>query len=393
MSPQRPKHRVGELRPSQILLTFGVGSVVDLPSLSVMVMGLNDWNPGYSLEVNEPRLLAATRRQVGDQLKRLLTPPLPPDNPFQAGPFDESALVGIPVATFPRWVVCPSCRLLAPIGSGLFALRTDPYRPDRTRYVHQNCARAPKPPAVNPARFLVACAKGHLDEFPWVVFIHRDKPGCQGPLQFIELGVSGEAADIQVSCDTCGSQRRMVEAFDNDPKTLPPCRGRRPHLRDFEEGCTATMKAILLGASNSWFPIILSALSVPTASGELNQLVESHWAILEKAATKEVLAAFRSIGQLPAFLKYSDEQVWTAIEARRNAQGGDETASDLKAPEWQLLAEADPAKNTADFRVKVVASPSRYATSLDKVVLAERLREQRQRMVEDRKIEEWRKPL
>jgi hypothetical protein len=377
VSPERVKHRVGELRPSQILLTFGIGSVIDLPSLSVMVMGLNDWNPGYSLEVNEPRLLAAVRRQVGDQLKRLLTPPLPPENAFQAGPFDESTLVGIPVATFPRWVVCPSCRLLAPLGTGLFALRTDPYRPDRTRYVHQNCARVPKPPAVNPARFLVACTKGHLDEFPWVAFIHQDKGGCQGPLQFTELGVSGEAADIQVSCDTCGKQRRMVEAFDSDPKTLPPCRGRRPHLRDFEEGCTAAMKAILLGASNSWFPIILSALSVPTATGELSQLVESHWAILEKAATKEVLGAFRSIGQLAAFLKYSDQQIWEAIEARRNSDEADETAPDLKAPEWQLLTEADPAKNTADFRVKMVASPSRYTKTLGSVVLAERLREVR----------------
>jgi len=83
VSPQRAKHRVGELRPSQILLTFGVGSVVDLPSLSVMVMGLNDWNPGYSLEVNEPRLLAAVRRQVGDQLIRLLTPRLPPRTRFR----------------------------------------------------------------------------------------------------------------------------------------------------------------------------------------------------------------------------------------------------------------------------------------------------------------------
>jgi len=375
VSALRTRYRVGELRPSQILFTFGVGSVIDLPSLSVMVMGLNDWTSGYGLEVNEPRLLAAARRQIGDQLKRLLTPPLPPDTAIQPGPFDESALVGIPVATFPRWVVCPSCRLLAPLGSGLFALRTDPYRPDRTRYVHQSCSRAAKPPAVNPARFLVACTKGHLDEFPWVPFIHRGKPGCQGPLQFTELGVTGEAADIQVSCDACGSQRRMVEAFDNDPQTLPACRGRRPHLRDFEERCQATMKAILLGASNSWFPIVLSALDVPTASGELNQLVESNWVVLGKAVTKDVLAAFRQIGQLSAFLKYSDEQIWAAIEARRNAQGGDETTSDLKTPEWQLLAEADPTKNTANFRVKAVATPPSYAAMLDKVVLGERLRE------------------
>jgi hypothetical protein len=130
---QRPRYRVGELRPSQILLTFGVGSVVDLPSLSVMVMGLNDWDPGYCVEINEPRLLAAVQNQVGEQVQRLMSPPLPPDSPFQAGPFDESVLIGVPVASFPRWVVCPACRLLAPLSSGLFALKAEPYRPDKTR--------------------------------------------------------------------------------------------------------------------------------------------------------------------------------------------------------------------------------------------------------------------
>ena len=43
MSTGREKRRVGELRPSQVLTTFGIGSIVDLPNLSVMVMGLEDW--------------------------------------------------------------------------------------------------------------------------------------------------------------------------------------------------------------------------------------------------------------------------------------------------------------------------------------------------------------
>jgi len=43
MSTGREKPRVGELRPSQILTTFGIGSIVDLPHISVMVMGLEDW--------------------------------------------------------------------------------------------------------------------------------------------------------------------------------------------------------------------------------------------------------------------------------------------------------------------------------------------------------------
>ena len=72
----------------------------------------------------------------------------------------------MPVAPFPRWLLCPYCRLLAPIQSGLFELKLDPYRKDRSRYVHRICNKPGKPPTAVPARFLVACENGHLTIFP-----------------------------------------------------------------------------------------------------------------------------------------------------------------------------------------------------------------------------------
>ena len=38
--------RVGELRPNQLLHTYGVGAVADLPNLSVILMGLEFWDEG-----------------------------------------------------------------------------------------------------------------------------------------------------------------------------------------------------------------------------------------------------------------------------------------------------------------------------------------------------------
>ena len=35
---------VGEVRPSQALFVYGVGSIIDLPSMSVLTMGLDDWD-------------------------------------------------------------------------------------------------------------------------------------------------------------------------------------------------------------------------------------------------------------------------------------------------------------------------------------------------------------
>ena len=34
---------VGQVRPSQILWTYGPGALVDLPNLSVITMGLDYW--------------------------------------------------------------------------------------------------------------------------------------------------------------------------------------------------------------------------------------------------------------------------------------------------------------------------------------------------------------
>jgi hypothetical protein len=47
--------KVGELNPSQLLYTYGVGSIVDLPHLSVIVNGLDDWptDPSFVKEIQE----------------------------------------------------------------------------------------------------------------------------------------------------------------------------------------------------------------------------------------------------------------------------------------------------------------------------------------------------
>jgi hypothetical protein len=111
MSQSNYKYKVGELRPSQILFSFGVGAVLDLPNLSVMVMGLEDWNTQQgAVELGEQRLLAAIRRELGQQVKKLLAPPIPPEDTISGSPFDEYSRVGIPVAPFPGWMVCPRCR-------------------------------------------------------------------------------------------------------------------------------------------------------------------------------------------------------------------------------------------------------------------------------------------
>lgn len=53
----------GEIRQSQVVMTFGPGAMLDLPNHSVLVAGLDFWSKGGD-EIIEPRLT--------DKLARLL---------------------------------------------------------------------------------------------------------------------------------------------------------------------------------------------------------------------------------------------------------------------------------------------------------------------------------
>ena len=69
------KSEVGEVRPSQTLTTYGIGSLVDLPNMSVIVMGLDDWPSAQSNEIAESRLLRSAQSILGPQVTPFLTRP------------------------------------------------------------------------------------------------------------------------------------------------------------------------------------------------------------------------------------------------------------------------------------------------------------------------------
>ncbi|RRR65702.1 MAG: DUF1998 domain-containing protein [Candidatus Viridilinea halotolerans] len=376
--------RVGEVRPSQIIFSYGVGAIVDLPHLSVLVMGLDDWtvDAGLSRVIEEERLLRAVRSQLGSQVQRLLAPPAVQTGNRAIDLRNDLQRIGVPVALFPRWMLCPRCQCLAPLSDGLFTRKDDYFHPERTRYVHSGC-QTDKHPIVVPARFLVACEHGHLDDFPWVEFVHRGPTTCETQLRLIEYGPSGEARDLIVRCETCKQTRRLAEAFGEEGRArMPKCRGRRPHLRDVDpQGCDQQVRAILLGASNLWFGDTVIALAIPTESAKLAQLVANQWSSLQQIPSEQFITLMRGMKPNPFgdFIGYSDSEIWQAIVQRRaqEAQGEPDNPIDLKGREWEQFAH--PASYTAspDFRLREVAAPSGFASVLKRVVLVERLREVR----------------
>lgn len=383
MAQPTQKTRVGEVRPSQLMYTYGVGALVDLPKLSVIVTGLDDWqlNPEYCHTIAESRLLQAVQFH-SPNVERMVTPPLITDESGDTNPDAPSFYAGVPVATFPRWMVCPRCRLLAPLSSNLFKLESSLYHPDQTCYRHTSCQKWTEPEVI-PARFLAACEKGHLDDFPWVEFVHRGKEKiCESPqLRLIERGPSGEARDLEVRCENCKTSRRMSDAFGvENRKHLPECRGRRPHLRDYDvEECTLQIRPIILGASNTWFPVSLKTIAIPVSADIVMQSVEEKWAKLRNVTSIEIVAFLRSSGELGRLNQYSDQKIFGAIQAYKNQEqidGSTRKKPDLRTPEWKVFVDHDPNLNDAEnFRLRAVPPPPSASSFVKQVVLVERLRE------------------
>ena len=372
------KHRVGDVRPSQVMWSYGPGALIDLPSLSVLTLGINRWQRDQCRKITESRLLAAVQRALGPQVTQLLGPPVQVVE--NLNPFAAEAYIGMPVAPFPSWLRCTRCGRLAQHDSGLFELKAHPYRPEQSRFIHTNCTKGKQSMAV-PTRFLLACRNGHLDDFPWHWFVHGGPSDCRGSLTFFETGASLVPENLFVKCESCNKFRTLAHAFgDRAREVLPACRGRHPHTREFEE-CAETPRTILLGATNSWFPISVSVLVLPPLRNPVEKLVSDGWEYFASADSRKaiqfIVSTLEKTGSLPGISQWSAAEIWAEVEAR---QQGKPTATmiceeDVKAPEWEVLTHPDPPNDWPHFLSRATSAPSGFDKEIAEVRLLERLRE------------------
>lgn len=378
------KSPVGEIRPSQILWTYGPGSLIDLPSLSVVTMGVDRWEKDRCIQIEEARLLSAVRNVLGQQIESLRVPPTRQSEDID--PYSAEALIGIPVRPFPRWLRCVKCGLLSEFALGLFKIKENRYRPENTRFVHEACKGSrgnlpAKDADAVPARFLLACRNGHLDDFPWHYFVHSGPSGCGGTLRFFESGASLQTENLWVKCDECGASRNMAHAFGKSGReNLPRCRGRHPHLDRYDGDCAEQARAVLLGATNSWFPITLSALAIPLASDPVSQLVRDGWDYFEDVGSEAeitvVVKTLKKAGALPGIDKHSFAAIWAAIEAARAGEAPTYVSeADIKGPEWEVLTDPNPPTDWPHFLSKPMDVPSGFEDRIVGLLLLERLRE------------------
>ncbi|MGW2287162.1 DrmB family protein [Streptomyces phaeochromogenes] len=301
---QAPAHnllRRGAIRRSQMITTYGVGSLIAVDQESFVVSGLDGadthWNAGESPRIHERRLA----RLLDVQHFRL-----PPAS-------EDSSKDGVRVRRFPIMHSCPGCNELR---------RHRDFTPPPGRSVCGTCEAD-----LVPSRFVVACEAGHLDEFPYWHWVHRAAGGgvttagqCGGILKLRSSGRSSSLRSIIVSC-TCGvSEVSMEGSFRKSAlKDLGlRCRGTRPWLGTSvpAQSCGLTPRTLQRGSSAVWQPVLKSALSIPPWSdGRADPLAE-HWDELRKLSTRaevEMCLKFAFKGESPVPV----DEVMALLDAER----------------------------------------------------------------------------
>ncbi|MFD5374816.1 DrmB family protein [Streptomyces griseoincarnatus] len=382
--------RVGAVRPSHLMFTAGVGSLVDLPNFSVLVRGLDAWSysgiTGY--DIDEPRLRAAVNRSLQRygraQIEQLRAAPW-----LEGGDTDPKGWaaqgVGVPVAPFPQWLRCTACDVLAAVDSDEFTfLNANPRTPHEAKFVH-DCKRG-KPPLAVAARFTLACTAGHLDEFPYTPYVHHGQACGKIPRPKLRMKDHGgnQAANVTIECVACGAKRNIREAMgERGRRHLPHCRGRHPHLGTYEpNGCDRGSVLMVAGASNQWFPLTLSALALPKGQGgDIDKLLDDHWPELEKVEDRSELAFMARLPQFGFLTEFDADAVFTAITARKQGLDGPapsapDVQADLFRPEWDALSGPVPPPSD-DFALRPVPVPAPLDEFFSDVRQVERLREAR----------------
>lgn len=249
------------VRAAQAVLQYGVGAMVDFSDQTLVTAAPEYWS--------------GIRRIYDDRFAKAL------DVDYFALP------TNISYSRFPEWYFCPKCRKFQPLKKWIAEYKKNAKANmlERDAYMveHMQCPRCRQDLVV--ARIVTVCEKGHLNDFPWIKWVHAKsrKPICCNPELKFKTGASGTEGleGLSISC-SCGAVASLKGAFDKDcfqkldedaGVSQFRCEGNHP-FRHTKEKCTCYPKTIQRGASSVYFPIVHSSLVIPPYANKLNAKIE-----------------------------------------------------------------------------------------------------------------------
>lgn len=374
-SPTKIKygHVAGQLRRSQMITTYGPGSLADLAEYSVIMASTDYWNEKDEMihERNLERVLKVKGfRQPYARANGLNDLPSP----------------DVPAIRFPVMHFCPECHRLMPY----YAFGKD------NTVTCPDCHKR-----LITSRFLVGCVNGHLEDFPYNWWVHfGDFSNCNAKEaeKHLKIYFSNESSgldSITIECTLCHSKRTMQGSMGRNGMRGYHCRGYRPWYslidkdkRKDPEPCEAPVRALMRGSSNLYFSVTSSALTIPPWSGKINAEIARKQTEVDSALkmirsfggdVEKMLATWAENEFAETLLK---PRVCTTKEiVKRILDGENEmkkaySRQDMLEDEYRVFEIGDYSEPTdQDFHIERTEVAEELKGYLDSVVLVKRLRE------------------
>jgi hypothetical protein len=226
----------------------------------------------------------------------------------------------------------------------------------------------------------MACDAGHLDEFPWHLWVGH-KEGCdrRKPLKLFTSGPGLKG--LVVSCTGCKAGKSMEHAFSSAmmKRMNVQCAGRRPWLPGPDEPCVSQKgpQTVQRGASNLYFPAVESSLDIPPWTDEFQASLGHHWAALQTALTDEDADLIVRLVVYPAWdgEPMSLDEMQQRIRQRRALINAPER-QDIRGEEYQQLTLGEATTDErAEFSIRPETVPASLAGLVSNLTRVVRLRE------------------
>lgn len=352
---------VGQIRQSQLVTTYGSGAIADMPNYSVILGATDYWNDDSS-ELREPNLEKLLRVDLFKQ-------PLARND-------SEFPQKDIPALRFPVMHFCPECGDLKPFWG--FTNKEDGLK-------CTNCNKN-----IVPTRFVAACVNGHLEDFPYDWWVHGGKysecsRGKNDNLKIEFLTDTGGLESILIICKKCGKSRTMAGSMTKEALRGYKCHGKRPWIGLKKEDndpsdCNASMMGVQRGASNLYYSVTATALTIPPWSGRIQAAIEQQGPALKSNwEIKDMLGKNYDILLENMFKKLLDagvcnlEKIKAEIERNfRDGKADNFSEEMLMYEEYMVLKKGND--DDPFFKAEKTAVPECLSEYLSEVVLVKRLR-------------------
>lgn len=344
------KNQVGEVRPGQLITTFGPGAILDSVNDSLMVLDIRYWDKANE-KIFDKRLSQFLKKSYFKKI---------PAKGWQ----------DLPSIPFPYFHICSNnkCRRL-------FDLR-DKF------HLETYLDEGPKCPDCEwksyPARFVVSCRENnHLDDFPWRWWVHgKQETSCKRKLYMTSSGNTSSLASLGVKCE-CGAFETMAGATQSSSFTDYACTGNHPHQLSRSGYCESQIIPLQRGASNVYFPALRSAISIPDLDEETHpELLEHEEVIREHEEDYGMTGLKKYYNRKLSRVFGTFEQFYNEWE-KYNNDPPEEMGSyeNIKEIEYNAFTDFNNRKKVKDFEAENQEVPSDLKPYFTRIIKAHRLKE------------------